>query len=81
VEPGAVHLLTSDRQLVTLDVKDGLELSRFPLIVESSGPFDLGQVYAADRFLFFERLRPGATPDRKDGAYFYQSPNVVLAGS
>ncbi len=81
VEPGGIHLLTKDRQLVTLDPADGLELSRFPLVVESSGPFDLGEVYAAHRFLFFERLRPGATPDRDDGAYFYQSPNVVLAGS
>jgi hypothetical protein len=81
VEPGAVHLLTADREVVTLDPVDGRELSRYPLAVEASGPFDIGQVYAADRFLFIERLRPGATPDLPDSAYFYPSPNVVVAGS
>jgi outer membrane protein assembly factor BamB len=82
VEPGAVHLVTAGhREVVTLDSMTGRELSRFPLVVEASGPFDLGGVYAADRYLFIQRARPGATPDQPDSAYFYPSPNVVLTGS
>jgi hypothetical protein len=50
-------------------------------VVKDSGPFDVGTVYAADRFLFIERARPGAKTDQPDGAYFYPSPNVVVAGS
>ncbi len=82
VEPGAVHLVTAGhREIVTLDSTTGRELSRFPLVVEASGPFDLGGVYAADRYLFIQRARPGATPDLQDSAYFYPSPNVVITGS
>jgi outer membrane protein assembly factor BamB len=82
VEPGAVHLMTAGhRELVTLDPADGHVLSRFPFKVKDSGPFDLGDVYAADRYLFIERARPGARVDQPDSAYFYPSPNVVLSGS
>jgi hypothetical protein len=82
VEPGAVHLMTTGhREVVTLDPADGHVLSRYPFVVPDSGPFDLGRVFAADRFLFVERARPGATADRSDSAYFYPSPNVVIAGS
>lgn len=82
VEPGAVHLVTpGHREVVTLDSTTGRELSRFPLVVEASGPFDLGGVYAVDRYLFIQRARPGATPQLQDSAYFYPSPNVVLTGS
>jgi hypothetical protein len=82
VEPGAVHLVTAGHhEVLTLDPTTGRELSRFPLVVEASGPFDLGGVYAADRYLFIQRARPGATPDQQDSAYFYPSPNVVITGS
>ena len=82
VETGAVHLMSPEhRELVTLDPSDGSVLSRFPFVVKDSGPFDVGRVFAADRFLFIERARPGATSDQPDGAYFYPSPNVVVAGS
>jgi hypothetical protein len=82
VETGAVHLVSAGhRELVTLKPSDGSELSRYPFVVKDSGPFDLGTVYAADRFLFIERARPGAKTDQSDGAYFYPSPNVVVAGS
>jgi outer membrane protein assembly factor BamB len=82
VEKGAVHLMSAGhRELVTLNPSDGGVLSRFPFVVKDSGPFDLGTVYAADRFLFIERARPGAKIDEPDGAYFYPSPNVVVAGS
>jgi hypothetical protein len=81
VEPGAVHVLIADQQLSTLDPATGRELSRYPFVVEASTAFDLGQIYAADRFLFIERLRPGAKPSDKDGTYYYPSPNVIVAGS
>jgi hypothetical protein len=86
VEPGAVHLVADvpglrDRQVITLDPANGQVLSSYQLAVPASGPFDIGQVYAVNRFLFMERLNPGATPDLPDGNYFSPSPNVVVAGS
>ena len=82
VEKGAVHLMSAGhRELVTLKPSDGSMLSWYRFVVKDSGPFDVGTVYATDRFLFIERARPGATSDQPDGAYFYPSPNVVVAGS
>lgn len=81
VEPGAVHLLTTDRWIVTLDPAVGTLLSWYPLAPRRSGPFDLGEVYAADRYLFIERIMPGAVPSDDDSAYYYPPPNVVIAGS
>ncbi|GIH21136.1 outer membrane protein assembly factor BamB family protein [Rugosimonospora africana] len=86
VEPGAVHLVVDDRSLrfpeiVTLDPATGEELSGYPLDVKGSEPFDIGPAYAVDHYLFIERSRPGATADQPDSAYFYPSPNVVVAGS
>jgi len=58
-EPDAVHLLTAQRELVTVDPADGLELSRIELLGDGYNLFDAGHVYAADRFVFIERLRTG----------------------
>jgi outer membrane protein assembly factor BamB len=82
VEPGAVHLVTAGhRDVVTLDPATGRLLSQFPLLVKDATVFDLGRVYASDRYLFMERAKPGANADQPDGAYFYPSPNVVVTGS
>jgi hypothetical protein len=86
VEPGAVHLVVevpyrSFPEIITIDPATGQELSGYPLDVKGSGPFDIGPAYAVDRYLFIERSRPGATADQPDSAYFYPSPNVVVAGS
>lgn len=82
VEPGAVHLVTPGHEdVVTLDPATGRVLSRFRLAVKDSTAFDLGRVYASDRYLFLERAKPGANVDQPDGAYFYASPNVVVTGS
>jgi outer membrane protein assembly factor BamB len=86
VEPGAVHLVVDDPSLpfpeiITLDPATGQVLSGYSLNLKGATPFDLGQAYAADHFLFIERRKPGATPDLPDSAYFYPSPNVIVAGS
>jgi outer membrane protein assembly factor BamB len=82
VEPGAVHLVTAGhRDVVTLDPATGRLLSQFPLVVKDATVFDLGRVYASDRYLFMERAKPGANVDQPDSAYFYASPNVVVTGS
>jgi hypothetical protein len=86
VEPGAVHLVADVpaakyREIMTLDPANGQVLSSYQLAVPGSLPFDLGQAYAVDGFLFIERINPGATPDLTDSAYYYPTPNVVVAGS
>ncbi|MEN3306559.1 MAG: hypothetical protein V7603_2761 [Micromonosporaceae bacterium] len=81
VEQGAVHLLTDDRYLISVDPADGLELSRLPLIDVENGRFDPGYVYAADRYVFVERRKAGAKPADPDSRYYYPSPNVLVAGT
>jgi outer membrane protein assembly factor BamB len=81
VEPGAVHLLTADRYLISVDPADGLELSRLPMVDKENGPFDPGYVYAADRYVFIERLKPGAKPADPDSRYYYPSPDVLVVGT
>ncbi len=81
VEPGAIHVLTADRDLVSIDPADGLELCRVPLINQFNSAFEPGYVYAADRFVFVERLLPGAKPSDPDSRYYYPSPGVLVTGS
>jgi outer membrane protein assembly factor BamB len=81
VEPGAVHVLTAERDLISLGPADGLELSRLSLLALGNTMFDPGHVYAADRFVFVERLRPGAKESDPDQSYYYPSPNVLVTGS
>jgi outer membrane protein assembly factor BamB len=80
-EPGAVYLLTGDRVLIAVDTTDGLELDRVALTGNGNNAFDPGYVYAKDRFVFMERLRPGARPTDKDSRYYYPSPNIMLIGA
>ncbi|GAA5202179.1 hypothetical protein GCM10023322_83520 [Rugosimonospora acidiphila] len=86
VEPGVVHLAVPVPgfrflEVTTLDATSGESLSGYLLKPQASQPFDLGQVYAVDRFLFIERVNPGATPDQPDSAYYFPTPNVIVAGS
>lgn len=78
---GRVHLLTADRDLVTLDPADGLEVSRFSLLFPDHRAFQLGHVYAGGGFVVIERLRPTARPSDADPAYYFPNPGVLLAGS
>jgi outer membrane protein assembly factor BamB len=81
VEPDAVHLLTGARVLISLDPADGLELCRVETLVHGNTMFDPGFVYAVRRFVFVERLRPGARPGDPDPRYYYPSPAVLATGS
>jgi outer membrane protein assembly factor BamB len=84
VEPGAVHVLSDARELVTLDAATGAELSRFPLTYPRE-PADLdwrpGHVYARHRFVAVERLSPDAVDGVPDGEYYATDLPVLLAGT
>ncbi|HKT05336.1 MAG TPA: pyrrolo-quinoline quinone, partial [Rugosimonospora sp.] len=81
VQQGEVHLLTADRELVSVDPADGLELCRLALTGDGEFMFDPGYVYASDGFVFVERLRPGARPGDSNTRYYYPSPNVLATGT
>ncbi|TDC77098.1 pyrrolo-quinoline quinone [Micromonospora sp. KC606] len=82
VGPGRVHVLTEQRDLVTLDPTTGAQRSRFPLTVGRDGiAWQPGLAYAADGYLAVERLRERAGPDDDDQAYFLMSEPVVLAAT
>jgi outer membrane protein assembly factor BamB len=81
-EPGRVHLLMSDFDLVTIDTRDGLLLSRFALLNnQDDHPFRPGHVYAVNRFVYIERLLVDGKPTDPDQAYYYPTPNVLLTGT
>jgi outer membrane protein assembly factor BamB len=81
VQPGAVHLLTSAREIVTLDPATGAEKSRFVLAYGRERiDWVPGQVRAGDGFVAVERLMkpvPDETDDAEE-AYFSTLP-VILA--
>ncbi|TCB98990.1 pyrrolo-quinoline quinone [Micromonospora zingiberis] len=81
-QPGRVHLLTEERELVTLDLAAGRELSRFVLNVGSDGTgWAPGAAYAADGYVVVERLRRPVDPDGDDQAYYFTAEPLVLAAT
>jgi len=74
VQPGLVHVLTAERDLVTLDAGTGAERSRFRYTYFAEGTdWVPGYAYAADGFVATERLR-GPADD-----YFDAQPVILAA--
>ncbi|MDG4806582.1 PQQ-binding-like beta-propeller repeat protein [Micromonospora sp. WMMD1120] len=81
-QPGRVHLLTQDNDLVTLDPATGTQLSRFRMNVGSDGTgWSPGAVATGDGYVAVERLRRPVDPDAEDLRYFLSSEPVILAVS
>lgn len=81
-QPGRVHLLTEEKDLVTLDPATGAERSRFRMTVGRDGiRWAAGRVYAADGFVAVERLRRPVDPAADDQRYYQAAEPVVLAVS
>ncbi len=80
-QAGKLHVITSDRDLVTLDPATGAEQSRFSLVAQDNRAFVVGHVYAAGGMVFIERLRPNAKPTDGDVAYYFSNPGVLATGS
>lgn len=82
VQPGRVHLLTDDRRLVTLDAATGAVRSAFTYTFGTERPtWTPGLVYAAHGFVAVERLAPSPDVAAGDGAYYFTSQTVLLAGT
>jgi outer membrane protein assembly factor BamB len=74
VETGAVHLLTGDRQLVTLDPATGRERSRFVLAYGRERTHWVpGHVAVRDGFVTVERMAPSGGPED----YFSVVPIII----
>lgn len=74
VETGAVHLLTGDRQLVTLDPASGRERSRFVLAYGRERTHWVpGHVAVRDGFVTVERMAPSGGPED----YFSVVPIII----
>ncbi|WCN81201.1 outer membrane protein assembly factor BamB family protein [Micromonospora sp. LH3U1] len=81
-QPGRVHLLTEENDLVTLDPATGAQLSRFSLNVGSDGTgWAPGAVAAEDGYLAVERLRKPVDPNGDDQRYYLTSEAVILAAT
>ncbi|MGW5673145.1 PQQ-binding-like beta-propeller repeat protein, partial [Micromonospora sp. NPDC003776] len=82
VEPGRIHLLTEQKDLVTLDPATGAQRSRFVLNIGRDGTgWQLGRAYAAGGYVAVERARERAVPDDDDQAYFLMAEPVLLAAT
>jgi outer membrane protein assembly factor BamB len=79
-EPGAVHLLTAEHELFTLDPATGALESHFDL-AGGKNAWHVGYAYAEDRFVVIERLARRAKPDDPDTKYYYSAQTVALSGS
>ncbi|MEV0326494.1 PQQ-binding-like beta-propeller repeat protein [Micromonospora echinospora] len=79
-QPGRVHLLTGEKELVTLDPADGVERSRFRFTVGRDGTgWTPGLSYAAGGYVGLERLRTPVDAAGDDQRYFAMAEPVVLA--
>jgi hypothetical protein len=80
VEAGMIHLLTADRDLVTLDTATGAERSRirFTYFAEKTD-WVPGFTYAVAGFVLTERLADPAAKD--DADYYFDAQTVLLARS
>ncbi|MEU8425442.1 PQQ-binding-like beta-propeller repeat protein [Micromonospora sp. NPDC048835] len=82
VQPGRLHLLTEENDLVTLNPVTGAQLSRFRLNVGSDGTgWTAGAVAADDGYVAVERVRRPVDPDADDQRYFLSSEPVILVVS
>jgi hypothetical protein len=83
VEPGAVHVLTRDRDLVTLDLATGSVRTALwakpPYALER--PWRPGYVYASHGYLVIERLQVDGRPEQTDGEYYLPVPTLLFTGS
>ncbi|WBB78905.1 PQQ-binding-like beta-propeller repeat protein [Micromonospora sp. WMMD882] len=81
-QPGRVHLLTEEKDLVTLDPATGVLRSRFRLTVGRDGTgWTPGLAYAADGYLAVERLRTPVDVGADDHRYYPMAEPVVLAAT
>ncbi|GIF77886.1 outer membrane protein assembly factor BamB family protein [Asanoa siamensis] len=75
---GRVHLLTADRDLVTLDATTGAEISRFRYTYfAEKTDWVPGYSYASGGYLLTERLDEVAAQD--DADYYFDPQPVILA--
>ncbi|SCL14687.1 PQQ-binding-like beta-propeller repeat protein [Micromonospora inyonensis] len=79
-QPGRVHLLTAEKDLVTLDPASGAERSRFRFTIGRDGTgWTPGLGWAADGYLALERLRTPVEEGAGDQRYYAMAEPVVLA--
>ncbi|MFI6823560.1 PQQ-binding-like beta-propeller repeat protein [Micromonospora sp. NPDC050187] len=79
-QPGRVHLLTGEKDLVTLDPTDGVERTRFRFTVGRDGTgWTPGLGYAAGGYVGLERLRTPVDAAGDDQRYYAMAEPVVLA--
>ncbi|WP_327023805.1 outer membrane protein assembly factor BamB family protein [Micromonospora sp. NBC_01739] len=82
VQPGRVHLVTEENELVTLEPATGRQLSRFVLNVGADGTgWVPGRAYAVDGYLAVERLRSPVDPEADDHGYYFTSEPLILAAT
>ncbi|MEV4618364.1 PQQ-binding-like beta-propeller repeat protein [Asanoa sp. NPDC049573] len=80
VQPGTIHVLTADRDLITLDAATGAERSRirYTYFAERTN-WVPGYTYAVRGFVLTERLAEPAAED--DADYYFDAQPVLLARS
>lgn len=82
VQPGRVHLLTSSKELVTLDAADGRERSRFRLTYgRDPTRWSPGYAYGANGYLAVERLTEPVRPEADDRRYYLGIQPVIFVAT
>ncbi|GIJ75602.1 PQQ-like domain-containing protein [Micromonospora phaseoli] len=82
VQPGRVHVLTEENELVTLDSTTGAQRSRFVLDIGSDGTgWAPGDAYATDGYVVVERLRRPVDLDGDDQRYYLTAEALIIAAT
>lgn len=82
VQPGRVHLRTTDGDLVTLEAATGAQRSRFRLTYGwDSLDWSPGFAYASGGYLAVERLAEPVDPAAGDDRYYLAAQPVILAAT
>jgi outer membrane protein assembly factor BamB len=76
-----VFVLLANRTLAGLDIRTGTDLTRsgIDFSTEPESLYAIGNVYAVDRFVVFERVNPLVPVDASDDVFYFTYRPVLVA--
>jgi hypothetical protein len=81
-QPDVFHVITPQRQLITIAASSGRTQSSFSLLTHGDEPpWSIGHVYASDGFVAVERLDEVADPIADNDAYYFSDQPVLLVAT
>ena len=81
-QPDRFHVITTDRELITIDATTGAMRSRFSLVMAGEeGAWFSGAAYASNGFVAIERVVPPGDSISADDDYYFSDLPMLLAAT